>query len=159
MYNGYLTVRPNKNELGVFTTVDIPARTPIIEYTGDFFNSDNIPGPDVLQIAHNLYIGPSGNADYVINHSCNPNCFLHIIGKRAILMSLYQIKHGSELNFDYSTTSTDTLDEWKMDCNCGSFNCRKVISGFQYLDTKQQEEYKKNGMIPLFITHKIFIKG
>lgn len=158
MYNNYLTIRPNKNGQGVFTTVDIPTRTPIVEYTGDFFNKDNIPGPEVLQIAHNLYIGPSGSVDYIINHSCNPNCYLHIVGKRAILMSLYVIKAESEVNFDYSTTSTDTLDEWKMNCNCDSFNCRKVISGFQYLDPKLQDQYIKAGMIPLFITHNIFIK-
>lgn len=159
MHTNYLKVLPSKNGNGVFTTVDIPARTPILECTGDIYTRTNVPNhPAVLQIAQDLYIGPSGSHDDIVEHSCNPNCFLHVVGKRAILYSLHLIKANSELTFDYSTTSTDTLDEWKMDCHCGSFNCRKVISGFQYLDPKLQEEYKKSGMVPLFMTHQIFIK-
>ncbi len=159
MYNQYLKVLPTKNGDGVFTTVDIPAKTPILECTGDFFSNTNLPNhPAVLQIADDLFLGPSGTADDKINHSCNPNCYLYIVGKRAILFSLYLIRANTELTFDYSTSSTDTLDQWKMDCNCGSYNCRKVISGFQYLDPKLQEEYKQKGMVPLFLTHNIFIK-
>jgi hypothetical protein len=71
---------------------------------------------------------------------------------------MYVIRAGSEITFDYSTSSTDTLDKWQMNCNCGAVNCRKVISGLQYLDESLKEEYKKKGMIPLFLTHPIFLK-
>ena len=80
------------------------------------------------------------------------------MGNRAILYSLYVIPAGAELTFDYSTTSTDTLETWKMTCACGSHKCRKAISGYQYLDPTLQEEYKKKGMIPLFITTPMFQK-
>jgi SET domain-containing protein len=159
MYTQYIKTMPSKIGNGTFTTIDIPAGVPILECTGDLFNKTNIPDhPAVLQIAGNSFLGPSGKPDDTVNHSCDPNCYLHIVGLRAILYSLYFIKAGSELTFDYSTTSTDTLDEWKMNCECGAFKCRKIISGFQYLDPQLQADYKKRGMIPLFLTHDIFIK-
>ena len=93
--------------------------------------------------------------DDQVRHSCNPNCYIHAVGKRAFLYSLYQIKANNELTFDYSTTSTDTLEDWKLDCKCNSYNCRKTISGMQYLDPKLLQEYKDKGMIPLFfIDHR-----
>jgi SET domain len=159
MYNQYLKVLPTKNGDGLFTSVDIPARVPIFECRGDFSKESNVDAsPNAVQVGHNTFLGPSGGPNDKINHSCNPNCYLHIVGTRAIVFSLYQIKSNSELTFDYSTSSTDTLDEWKMECNCGSYNCRKTISGFQYLDPKVQEDYKNRKMIPLFITHNIFMK-
>lgn len=159
MYTQYIKTMPSKIGNGTFTTVDIPARTPIMEWTGDIFDKSNAPDhPALLQIAQNTFLGPSGKPDDTINHSCDPNCYLHVVGKRAIVYSLYFIKADTELTFDYSTTSTDTLDEWKMICQCGSAKCRKIISGFQYLDPKLQDEYIKLGIVPLFITHDIFIK-
>lgn len=161
MYNEYLKVLPCKNGKGVFTTVDIPANVPIIEVTGTVYAEKDLPDPNhpaLLQVGPNIFIGPSGTTDDYINHSCNPNCLLHIVGNRAIVYSMYVIKAGNELTFDYSTSSTDTHDKWKMECNCEDYNCRGVISGYQYLDAKLQEEYKKKGMIPIFLTNPIFMK-
>ena len=81
---------------------------------------------------------------------------LHIVGKRAFLYSLYVIKANSELTFDYSTSSTDTYDTWKMNCKCCYIKCRKVISGFDYLSDEIKEKYKEKNMIPLFINDPRF---
>jgi hypothetical protein len=62
------------------------------------------------------------------------------------------IPSNTEITFDYSTCSTDSLDTWKMNCNCGSYHCRKTISGYQYLSNKLQQEYKDKGILPIFIT-------
>lgn len=160
MYTQSLKIAPTKFGLGVFTTVDIPSNVPIMECTGDILSGSSVPHdhPALLQIGHDLYLGPSGDASDYVNHHCNPNCYLHIVGKRAILFSLYYIKAGSELFFDYSTTSTDELDAWKMNCGCGAYNCRKVISGYQHLDSKIQEDYKKRGLIPMFMTSNLIMK-
>jgi hypothetical protein len=161
MYNQYLTVKTGKNGAGVFTSVEIPAGVPIIEVTGQVYAEEKLPDPNdpaLIQVGPNIYIGPSGTIDDYIGHSCNPNCLLRAVGSRAIIHSMYVIRAGSEITFDYSTSSTDTLDKWQMNCNCGSVNCRKVISGLQYLDENLQAEYKKKGMIPLFLTHPIFTK-
>lgn len=158
MYTRYLKVQPAKaGGNGTFTTIQIPANTAIMEITGPLRLDREIPPEDnlsmYLQVGPNAYLGLSGAADDFINHSCDPNCKLYVVGNRAILYSMYVIPAGNELTFDYSTTSTDTLENWKMDCKCGSFKCRKVISGFQYLDPKLQAEYKEKGMVPMYITN------
>jgi hypothetical protein len=160
MYTEYLKIGPSKFGFGVFTMVDIPGNVPIMECTGDILSGDAVPhdDPALLQIGHDLYLGSSGDASDYINHHCNPNCYLHIVGVRAILFSLHHIKAGSELFFDYSTTSTDTLEQWQMECKCGAFNCRKIISGFHYLDESIKEGYKNRGLVPMFITNNIIMK-
>lgn len=163
MYKQYLKVKQSKTGMGqgVFTTIKIPAGVPIFEVTGNIYNKQSLPTAKqeiALQIGPDLFIGSSeGLMDYV-NHSCNPNCLIHIVGSRAILYSMYVITPDTELTFDYSTSSTDSLEEWNMNCLCGDPNCRKVISGFHLLDEATQQDLKNKGMVPLFITHPIFMR-
>jgi len=154
MYNEYLEIKKSKTGLGVFTKVKIPANSPIIEFTGTIVpkNKSAIDPALFLQVGANRIMGPSGAVDDYINHSCDPNCFVHIVGNRAILYSLYLITEGTELFFDYSTSSTDTLEEWKMSCGCSSYKCRGTISGYQYLSDQIKKDYRAKGMIPMFIT-------
>ena len=163
MYDKHLKLAASKfaGGEGVFTDVDIPAEVPIMELSGTPMSEDKLLDPDhpaVLQIGNDLFLSPSGEMDDKLNHSCNPNCKLYIVGKRAFLFSLYLIRAGSELTFDYSTSSTDTHSTWKMDCKCGAFACRKVISGYDYLSDALKEEYKKKAMVPLFISEPILAK-
>jgi SET domain-containing protein len=161
MYKQYLKVKTSKNKSGVFTSVRIPKGVPVIEVTGDVHPEHQLPDPNhpaLLQVGPNIFIGPSGDVDDYINHSCDPNCKLQIAGSRAILFSLYDIPAGGEITFDYSTSSTDTLDTWKIECKCGSNKCRKVISGLQYVDPAVIEDYKKRGILPMFMTVSIFQK-
>jgi hypothetical protein len=152
MYNKYLEIKETKNGKGTFTTVEIVANEPIIEFTGPLVYRKHIKDPAMyLQVGHDKFIGPSGAMDDYFNHSCEPNCLVHIVGNRAILYSLYVILAGTELTFDYSTTSNDTLDSWSMVCNCSSHKCRKNISGYQYLNDEIKQEYLKKNMVPLFI--------
>lgn len=156
MYKEYLKLRPCKTGNGVFTTVEIPTNIPILEVTGDLYLEHELPDPNhpaLLQVGPNTFIGPSGDLDDYINHSCNPNCAVRIAGNRAILYSLYVIPKNTELTFDYSTTSTDTPDKWQMNCLCGFHNCRRVISGHQTIDPKTAEIYKQKRMFPLYITN------
>ena len=157
MYNQYLEVRKAKIGSGIFTKTVIPAGVPIAEFRGEIFHTSKLPEDSAvfLQIGPESFLGAIGTvngADF-INHSCDPNCTIHAVGNRAILYSLYVIPENSELTFDYSTTSTDTHDTWKMNCLCGSYKCRGVISGFQYLDPNLQEDYKKRGMVPIYIRY------
>lgn len=158
MYDTYLKRAKSKIGKGVLTTANIPAGVPILEFGGDIFTDATLKHEtgQTLQIGNNLHLGPSGKIDDYINHSCSPNCSLHIVGNRAFLYSLYAISADSEITFDYSTSSTDNVGEWKMECRCQSPNCRKIISGFQHLDPKLQEEYRKCGLVPLFMRHVAF---
>lgn len=147
-------VKPSKTGMGVFAKIDIPANSPILEFTGSIVPKDktNIDPSYYLQVNHNKVMGPSGATDDYVNHSCDPNCLVHIVGSRAILYSMYVIKAGTELTFDYSTSSTDTKEQWQMNCSCGSYKCRGVISGIQYVSEATRKEYEKKGMLPMFIT-------
>ena len=159
MYKDYLYLKDSKNNIGkgVFTKIDIPKKIPIMNISGKLYTEDSIPDPNyVLQITNKWFIGLSGDVEDYVNHSCNPNCYMKVVGKRAILYSLYEIKAGTELTFDYSTTSTDNLDQWQMSCNCGYVNCRKIISGFQYLDDNLKKQYIEKDIIPQFIINPIF---
>lgn len=159
MYNQYLKVSSSKT--GVFTFVRIPANVPVIEITGNVHLEHELPDPNhpaLLQVGPNTFIGPSGDVDDYINHSCEPNCNLHIVGNRAILYSMYDIAEGSEITFDYSTSSTDSLEKWQMNCQCGSYKCRKIISGLQHVHADAIEELKKKDMIPLFMKVPIFMR-
>lgn len=148
MFKQYL----KKNDDKVISTVDIPANVPVIEFTGDLASKEDIKNKYdyCLQIGNDLYLTPSGGIDDDIKHSCNPNCYVHIVGKRATLYSKYLIKKKSELTFDYSLCSTDLIEEHSMKCNCGYIKCRKVISGYQYLDENLRKSLEKSNYVPLF---------
>ena len=154
MYAQYLEVKPSKTGNGTFTTVRIPSNVPVLEMAGKIVLDRDIIGnaDNYLQVGVNTFLAPSGQAGDTINHSCDPNCKMHVVGNRAILYSLYVIPAGAQLTFDYSTTSTDTRDSWQMECKCGSNKCRGLISGFQYLNQDLQESYLEKNMVPLYIT-------
>lgn len=162
MYLTYLKRIPIGKRKGVITTTAIPANVPVCEIKGDVLTVDKLSAidkpEDALQIGPDVYLGPTGQITDHIRHSCNPNCMIHTVGNRTILYSMYVIKANSEVTFDYSTSSTEGLDSWQMECNCGSFNCRKTISGFYHLEDKLQEEYKIKGIAALFIREPIFLR-
>lgn len=154
MFTQYLKVKPSKTGQGVFTTVQIPANVPVLEVRGPIYTEKDLPDPNhpaLLQVGPETFIAASGGPDDYLNHSCNPNCVMRVEGHRAILYSLYVIQAGAELTFDYSTTATDSIDKWKMDCQCGDFHCRRVISGFQNLDPALQQKMKDKGWVPNYI--------
>jgi len=151
-----LEIRPCKNGKGLFTKAEIPAGVSIFEIIGKVYIEEKLPNPSDpvnIQVGPNTFFAPTGSFSDYLNHSCDPNCYLRVVGNRAILFSLYVIPANTELTYDYSTTSTDTLDKWKMDCGCGTAKCRKVISGFQYLNPELQEEYKNKDLVPLYIKY------
>lgn len=159
MYTQYLESKACKTGLGLFSKCQIPANVPVMEFTGTILTKKDLPvdNANYVQVGPQTYLDPVGTILLYINHSCNPNCMVHVVGNRAVIYTLYVIPAGAELTYDYSTTSTDTHDEWKMECKCGATNCRGTISGFQYLDSIKQQEYKDRDIIPLFLKNPIFI--
>jgi len=143
--------------MGVISKVAIPAKTRIFEFSGDILTTKELatrhPSDvvDFLQIGKDLWRSKSGTFDDYIAHSCNPNCYVFIVGNRAILTTLYDIKPGMEITWDWSTTSTETKEQWSMDCKCGYIKCRKTISGFQYLPTNIQKQYREQGILPSYV--------
>ena len=161
MYSNHIKIKDSKHGKGLFTEVKIPMNIPLFEFTGNLYKLEELPDknhPAIIQVGLNAYLGPSGDLGDYINHSCDPNCKVHCVGNRGIVYSLYDIAIGSELTFDYSTTSTDSEEQWKLDCNCGSFKCRKVISGGHRLNYELVEEMNNKGMFPRFMQNLIVFK-
>lgn len=154
-YKNLETKVTDKKGKGVFAKVHFLAGQIILEFKGDIIKKADITNyGEVLQITDDTYLGLSGSVDDYINHSCDPNCGLRIVGNRALLVSLYDIQAGSEITFDYSTSSNDKKDDWELECACGSIKCRTKISGYQYLDAALKKEYESKGIVPNYLVGK-----
>lgn len=144
---------------GLFSEVPLAAGDIIFEFGGDILTAAQVKERKIdfnntLQIGLDKYLGLSGDLDDYINHSCNPNCGVRIVGSRALLLTLWEVKPGMELTFDYSTTSSDTKENWTLNCLCGSANCRKEISGYQYLDASLKDFYESRNVVPDYLKRK-----
>ena len=90
---------------GLKSAAGISEDTFIIDYTGKV-SKKQITGPFVLEVeANNLWIDGScgGNASKLINHSCDPNCIMHIEPetRRAMIFARRTIAPGEELTLSY----------------------------------------------------------
>lgn len=153
-----LILGKSRNGKAVFAKKPFAKGEEIIRFNGRRFTYKELPSPynkvkdRYVQIGKNLYLGPSGSFDDFINHSCNPNSGLVINSKKAILYAIKPIKNFEEITWDYSTTMDE--DDWEIDCNCGSKNCRERIRDFKWLPKKVQERYAKLGSVPSYLLKK-----
>ncbi|MBU0459203.1 MAG: SET domain-containing protein [Nanoarchaeota archaeon] len=153
-----LILEQSKLGKAVFANKDFKKGEEIIEFRGKIFDYNEIDDNSYedehcIQIGKRTYIGPSGELDDFINHSCNPNSGIKVIGKRVILITIKDIKEGEEITWDYSTALNE--DHWEMDCMCQSKNCRKRIRDFKYLPKEIQQKYIKLGIVPKYILENL----
>jgi len=152
----FLTVKNTKNGKGVFAKKNFTKGENIFEFHGKFFTFEELPTPydevedHYVQIDKNLYMGPSGHVDDFFNHSCAPNTGLKIDAKKIFLTAISNIKRGDEITWDYSTTMDE--DDWEMDCQCDSKDCRGRIRDFKYLPRDIQKRYLDLGIVPEYIS-------
>lgn len=109
-------------------------------------------GSPEIQISDEFFIAPANKEEregsmLYTNHSCNPN--IGIQGQ-IIFVAMRDIATGEELIHDWATT--DDLD-YEIDCNCGSAQCRKKITGKDWMKRELQEKYK--GYFSWYIQRKI----
>lgn len=105
-----------------------------------------------IQIADDLFIGPLSEMEregsmIFSNHSCEPN-----IGVRGqiVFVAMRDIEAGEELTHDWAMTDDDDSEQ---ECNCGSANCRKVITGRDWQQADLQEKY--SGYMSGYLSEKI----
>ena len=109
-------------------------------------------GSAEIQIAEELFIAPvrqeqrEGSMLYT-NHSCDPNI---AIQGQIVLVAMRNIAPGEELTHDWATT--DDLD-YSMECKCGRANCRRTVTGKDWMKKELQERYK--GWFCWFLQRKI----
>ena len=138
---------------GVFTNEAITKSDVVLEFDGPLLSLAELESgsPYNLQIGDDLYIGPSGAIDDLVNHSCEPNCGVTVDGKTARLFALRSIEAGEEITFDYSTTSTEGTETWALKCTCGKPTCRKIVSGFWSVPEGRRAELVAAGAVPDYV--------
>lgn len=139
----------------VFAARSFKGNDVIAQFTGPRIHKSKLPkrytgkNDRYIQVGIDEFLGPSGDVDDLINHSCNPNSGLKFTDSGILLIAIKKIKVGDEINWDYSTTLFE--NHWRMRCNCRESNCRKIIGDFTFLDKKTQDKYKKLDIIPPYI--------
>jgi len=133
---------------GVFAKAHIKKGEVVFVFRGERVKYNSRPGYQVgqrwLGVGDRLWIKPSkDNPGYYINHSCQPNAG---IKGTATIVAMRDIGKDEEVTIDYSTTEEDPT--WKMRCNCGMDNCRKIIKSIQFLPEKLFNKYRS--FIPRF---------
>ena len=109
-------------------------------------------GPAEIQITEDLFIGPTTEAEREggmmhLNHSCDPN--LGVQGQ-IVFVALRDITAGEELTFDYAMTDDEP---YEMECNCRTPICRKVITGYDWMQEEVQLKY--DGYFSWFIQRRL----
>ena len=62
-----------------------------------------------------------GNVARFINHSCHPNCYVHIVGDIIWIRAARNIRKGEELTYDYMTDG-----EGHIQCRCTP-DCQRLL--------------------------------
>lgn len=147
-----ISIGESRNGKGLFAERLIKKSEKIIAFHGSMFTFYDLPNPyeavadHYVQIGQEIYMGPSGKEDDLINHSCDPNSGLVIKDRKVYLFAIRDINKGEEITWDYSTTMDE--DGWAIDCHCGSANCRREIRDFKYLPIDVKEKYVQLGIVP-----------
>jgi SET domain-containing protein len=132
---------------GVFAAEPLAAAARLIRFTGPLLrHHQTTPQTLAVQIGPDLYLGSSGGMDDYVNHSCQPNAGLRIMGLHCELISLRAIAGGEEICFDYSTTMDE--DDFEMPCRCQTEVCREIIRDFKQLPMQLKQQYAKLGVVP-----------
>jgi uncharacterized protein len=123
----------------------------IVEYD-EMIKCRNEVGDFDVQISENFFLVAKSKDeidDLVINfnHSCNPNTGPD---GQIIFVAIEDIKKGEEITVDYAMIIDS---RYKLECNCGSDKCRKVITGEDWKLKELQQRYGNN--FSWFILKKI----
>lgn len=142
---------------GVYTSHLILPGFEVLQFKGEVLDLSSIGYPippeedHYIQIGERTFLGPSGEMDDLVNHSCNPNCGVTIMQGRVALKAIRLINKDEEVTYDYSTTSTLDPRLWSMTCACGHRTCRRLISGFHTVPKDIQEDYMKRKIVPTYV--------
>ncbi len=155
-----LSLKKSKKGLGVFTNLPLPSKSEILQFHGKQIPTEELPTPydsvldHYLQIGQSLYLGPSGEIDDFINHSCNPNAAVVFQNEKIFLQSIKAIAVNEEVTFDYSLTMV--ADDWTMRCVCEEPNCRHEIVEFALLPPETQKRYLLLGIVPDYVLQFLY---
>lgn len=105
-----------------------------------------------IQVGRDTFLGPSGELDDFVNHSCNPSCGLEQTASGLGLVAIRPIEVNGELTFDYSTCMD--LEPWTFQCRCGLTICRRVVRPYRTLSEELRTRYEFLGIVPEYIVNR-----
>lgn len=133
--------------LGLVTSDLIPKGSVVILFGGSLMTwskVDSLPEDmkDIpYQVADDIFFGVLNRSDIGvgerINHSCNPNCGFE---SEMRLVAIRDILPGETITMDYATCSS--MESYRLVCKCGSYNCRKVVTGDDWKSPELQSRLK-----------------
>ena len=118
---------------GVYATQDIPKNKRIIDYAGEKISNQESLKREARYIKKGHIwcfkltnrtvrdAGVGGNIARFINHSCRPNCYIHIVGDVIWIRAARNIRKGEELTYHYNTDG-----EGLIMCKCRS-GCQTLL--------------------------------
>lgn len=154
--------KTKKKGYGAFARQDIP-KGEVVAVAGGYVmkvNELNMLPKELynltFQVENDLYFGIRKKNEmednWRFNHSCEPN-----LGQRGqlSLVTMRKVKKGEELTFDYATVLCRPKGQkkWQMKCECGSKNCRGIVTDEDWKIPKLQKKYK--GYFQYFLQEKI----
>ncbi|EGT32603.1 CBN-LIN-59 protein [Caenorhabditis brenneri] len=123
----------------------------LCEYAGEVINNkmaqerfEETKDARIVAIGSQLFIDPihRGNLARYIKHSCTPNCRLEVwsVGGfyRAGVFTLVDLSSNVEITIDKTG-----LVPFDVQCECGSWSCKKVIRGVRRGQIVNQDENEK----------------
>jgi hypothetical protein len=97
--------------------------------------------PHASQIGEHRFVLHGGLVPQV-NHSCDPNCGIHLnSGGAHDLIARQPIEPDEEITFDYAMRNY-MVEHFPAECRCGSRRCRHRISGWRDLPTQRKDDYR-----------------
>ncbi len=149
----YYQIKRTKNKgRGVFVKKEIKAKTIIGEYTGTKVKIEEYDlekDKDGLYLMflddkYAIYPDLTKTDIHLINHSCEPNCWILNSKGKVYFFVLRDVKIGEELTISYLLPPKDkTCDPCSHDCKCRSKKCTGTIhqskSSFKRWQAFQEE--------------------
>jgi SET domain-containing protein len=154
-----LTIKPVRNGRGIVAAKNFRRGALITEIKGKIVTADEVwrywetdprLGENCFRYDADRYLDPDGEIGQYANHSCSPNAGIIKRGRRLFLKAIAPIAAGDEVTHDYSTLLAAD-DVWKMRCNCGASNCRRMVANIGKLPAVTVRVYRRLGIIPDFI--------
>lgn len=90
---------------------------------------------------------------HYVNHSCEPNAGWH---GQVFMVAMRDILADEEITYDYAMiicSNKDSNSYFKMECRCGSENCRKIIDEEGWKNPELQKKYE--GYFQWYLQEKI----
>jgi hypothetical protein len=120
---------------GVFARALIAQGEHIVTFTGPLWHVTEVDWSDYhLQVAEDHYLGPSGDVDDLINHSCEANAGFR---RGLSLVARRDIAPGEEITMDYGAV-IDEEGFGGFSCACGAATCRGAVRSFRDLTAAEQ---------------------